>query len=77
MQVQAISAESITVNTTKILSPDMSAWRRHVLARGETLYRLSQLYQVRVQDIINWNDLSDVNRLKVGQSLIVGPVPSK
>lgn len=55
------------------LTPNFTEYKRHILAKGETLFRLSVKYRVTVQDLIDWNELSDINRLKVGQSLIVGP----
>ncbi len=45
--------------------------RYHVVARGETLYRLSKLYGVRIDQIRAWNNLLG-NVIVVGRELIVG-----
>lgn len=44
----------------------------HRLAQGETLYRLSRLYNVSVSDIMAWNNIAQTHRLSVGITLIVG-----
>ncbi|MDR2015850.1 MAG: peptidoglycan DD-metalloendopeptidase family protein [Azoarcus sp.] len=43
----------------------------HVVRRGETLYAVSRLYGVPVQDLIVWNNLSRPEQLEVGQTLRV------
>lgn len=42
----------------------------HVVQAGETLYRISQLYKISVDDLKALNQLSD-NNIKVGQKLMV------
>lgn len=42
----------------------------HTVATGETLFRLSQRYNVSVDDIKKWNNLRD-NTIKVGQRLTI------
>ena len=42
----------------------------HVVQAGETLYRISRMYDVSVEDIRRWNGLSG-NTISVGQRLIV------
>jgi membrane-bound lytic murein transglycosylase D len=43
---------------------------RHTVAPGESLYRISKQYNVTVQQLMEWNGLSDFN-VKLGQKLIV------
>ncbi len=43
----------------------------HEVMPGETLYRLSKTYGVKVENIKDWNSLSD-NTIVVGQRLIIG-----
>lgn len=43
----------------------------HVLQKGETLYQISRLYNVRVQSLVDWNRISDVSGLSIGQRIIV------
>ena len=43
----------------------------HILQKGENLYRLAIKYGVRIQWLIDWNNIDDVSNLSVGQELIV------
>lgn len=43
----------------------------HVVKAGETLYSISRLYNVTVEDLIRWNKLDD-NTVKVGAPLAIG-----
>ncbi|HAS46509.1 MAG TPA: hypothetical protein DCS93_38865 [Microscillaceae bacterium] len=42
----------------------------HTVQRGETLYRISRLYKVSVEDLKEWNNLAN-NNLTVGQDLVI------
>ena len=42
----------------------------HVVAQGETLYKLSQLYKISVDELKELNQMQD-NTLKIGQKLLV------
>lgn len=46
-------------------------WVSHEVKSGETLFSIANLYQARVEDLINWNALNS-NNVRVGQSLKVG-----
>ena len=41
----------------------------HTLKRGETLSGLSRRYQVPVSLIMQWNDITDVRRIRAGQNI--------
>lgn len=43
----------------------------HVVQRGETLWRISNLYGVSINEIVRANQLADPNVLVVGQSLVI------
>ena len=43
----------------------------HRVAQGESLYRISQQYEVLVKDLKAWNEL-DNDELDIGQKLVVG-----
>jgi membrane-bound lytic murein transglycosylase D len=43
---------------------------RHVVKQSETLYSISRLYAVTVNDIITWNQLGETP-IKIGQELII------
>ncbi|MCL2589702.1 MAG: peptidoglycan DD-metalloendopeptidase family protein [Betaproteobacteria bacterium] len=51
--------------------PPVAKPGEHVVRRGETLYAVSRLYGVPVQDLIAWNNLSRPEQLDVGQVLRV------
>ncbi|AKU25736.1 LysM peptidoglycan-binding domain-containing protein [Geobacillus sp. DSP4a] len=46
----------------------------HVVKRGETLWQLAQRYGVPLERIVAANELSDPNRLAIGQAVVI-PVP--
>ena len=48
---------------------------RHVVKRGENLFRIAQDYKVSVDEIRSWNHLSNAN-IRVGQTLIIKNSPS-
>lgn len=43
----------------------------HIVKAGENLYRISLLYQVKIQKLIEWNNLTDASSIQVGRELIV------
>ena len=43
----------------------------HSVAKGETLYRIASIYDVSVEDLQKWNNLSSVT-LKEGQRVYIG-----
>ncbi|WP_342804764.1 type IV pilus biogenesis/stability protein PilW [Alteromonas sp. M12] len=43
----------------------------HVVQKGENLYRISLKYNVKIQSLIDWNDLADASSIHVGKKLIV------
>lgn len=42
----------------------------HVVEKGQTMYAISKMYGVKVEDIQKWNNLSDFN-VKVGSQLLL------
>src|SRR3989344_9565480 len=45
--------------------------RKHIVAKGENLYRISLKYEVPVRTIKGVNRISDPTDLKIGQTLII------
>lgn len=45
----------------------------HTVAAGESLWGISQLYEVKMDDLLRWNELPDPDALKVGQNIQVKP----
>ena len=50
--------------------PIVTAQTEHVVAQGETLYSISQIYKISVIEIMEWNDLLS-STLAVGQVLVI------
>ncbi|MVM31302.1 LysM peptidoglycan-binding domain-containing protein [Spirosoma sp. HMF4905] len=61
-------------STAKTATPtESSAVTYHTVAKGETMFRISQIYGVSIEQIQAWNNLSDVG-VKLGQKIkIVKP----
>ncbi len=57
-------------STPQVTEVQKSTSGVHVVAAGETLYSLSRLYAVTVEQIREWNNLAG-SELKLGQSLVV------
>ena len=43
----------------------------HVVSAGETIASISLRYRVDVNELISYNNLTDPNRLNVGQELLI------
>ncbi|HEX9957374.1 MAG TPA: LysM peptidoglycan-binding domain-containing protein [Fibrella sp.] len=52
------------------VAPSVATPTYHVVAKGETLYRISKTYNVSIDQLLKWNDLSDPG-VKEGQKLKV------
>ncbi|WP_296697744.1 LysM peptidoglycan-binding domain-containing protein [Algoriphagus sp.] len=63
------SVPTKTVENGVAIAP--GEWVSHEVKSGETLFSIANLYQARVEDLINWNALTS-NNVRVGQSLKVG-----
>lgn len=49
-----------------------TVWVYYTVQKGDNLYRLSLRYQVTVQQIMDWNGLTNANAINVGQRLRLG-----
>ncbi|WP_420577516.1 LysM peptidoglycan-binding domain-containing protein [Ekhidna sp.] len=45
----------------------------HTIAAGETLWSISRLYEVEMEDLLRWNHLPDPNAISIGQNIQVKP----
>ncbi|WP_462251697.1 lytic transglycosylase domain-containing protein [Ekhidna sp.] len=43
----------------------------HTVASGESLWSIAQLYEVKLEDLLRWNELPDPDALKIGQNIQV------
>lgn len=55
-------------------SPEAIETIEHTVQLGETLYSISKVYQVKVTDLMTWNNLSVNAGLKVGQKIVLKPL---
>lgn len=55
--------------------PNPNAGHTHTVVAGESLYKISKAFNVKVADIKKWNNLTD-NNIKVGQVLQMSDTPA-
>lgn len=55
----------------KAKASQKSAVKTHIVSSGETLYRVSIKYNVRIDVLRKWNNLSEKNGIRSGQTLYV------
>ncbi len=58
--------KAVTTTAAKKAAPVV-----HVVKSGDTLNKISKQYGVNVNDLIKWNNISDKNFIRVGQTLTV------
>lgn len=66
------SKPNSSINNTPVTpsNPESVRMISHIVVAGENLFRISQKYNVTVEEIKKWNNLPD-NNIKVGQKLII------
>lgn len=60
--------------TLKLQAQTKSQTRQHKsyeVRRGDSLYTIAQRFQISVDDLVRWNQISHKTPLKPGQTLIV------
>ncbi len=62
-----------TINEPESDKKPLSSIAVHIVAKGETLYRIAAIYKVNVDDLKKWNNLSSVG-IKEGQRIFIGDV---
>jgi LysM repeat protein len=67
--VPAKAAVPVTVATTTG-NPQSSIKTTHTVATGETMYGISRMYNITIDQLRSWNGLT-ANELKVGQTLVI------
>ena len=66
---QSESGGSTSISTQSITVP--SGAISHTVKKGENLTRIAAVYGVTIKQIMEWNNLADAGKIRVGQSLIV------
>ncbi len=49
-----------------------SDFKKHIVEKGETLYKISKLYEISIENIKDWNDFLVNRDLNAGDTLILG-----
>jgi membrane-bound lytic murein transglycosylase D len=74
--------EQTQVNPTKespIVAPEVAkqpagtVFYTHEVEGGETLFKISKIYQVSIEDLIKWNNLGKNPSIRVGQKIKLKP----
>lgn len=65
---QEYSESVVWTEPEKLAKPEQKV---HVVYSGETLYSISKIYGISIEDLRIWNNLIDSNVLSIGQHLIV------
>lgn len=71
LRVPPGAAQDFAERYAQIPTEQRNRYRRHELKAGESLALLAQRYNIRVQDIVIMNKISDPRRLQIGQNLIL------
>lgn len=62
------SNTAFAVNTTE---KPVANNEKHIVKANETLSRIASLHKIKLQDLINLNNITNPNKLKIGQTLIL------
>jgi LysM repeat protein len=69
-----IEQTQIAVKPAEVVSEKKSVLADyHEVQAGETLFKISKLYQLSVEDLIQWNNLGKVPTIRVGQKIKLKP----
>jgi membrane-bound lytic murein transglycosylase D len=58
---------------TRTNAPVKAAAQYHTVEKGQTYFSISRLYDVKISDLLTWNQLTLKDALAVGQQLVVNP----
>lgn len=67
----ASTAPGASRNVESNKSASLGAQASHVLKNGETLGQVASQYGVKVADLMQWNNIRDARRVRVGQRLVL------
>jgi len=75
-EAQSVATETKTTAAPVAPTPRQGEIKKHTVASGENPWIIARKYNIRVEDLLSWNNLSRKQRLQVGQQLIVSPQTS-
>jgi type IV pilus assembly protein PilF len=70
-QTNAAFAEQQSEQVTQVESDILDIPEFHIVASGENLFRISHLYNIKMQRLIDWNDLVDASAIFDGKKLFL------
>ncbi|WP_234735647.1 LysM peptidoglycan-binding domain-containing protein [Tellurirhabdus bombi] len=65
------NASTPTTKPTVTSRPSVSGTTKHTVEAGQTYYSISRLYNVTVEEVLAWNNLTPDDKLSVGQKLSI------
>ena len=74
VQADVSVAEQLTQQVSQVKSEIVEMPDFHIVAKGENLYRISLLYNIKMQRLLEWNGLADASAIFHGKKLsLVAP----
>lgn len=64
--LEALPEQVLQVESEVLKTPDF-----HIVSKGENLYRISLLYNIKMQRLIDWNGLADASAIYDGKKLFL------
>lgn len=68
IQSDLTEPETISEQTVSLSEEEVAY---HIVQKGENLYRISLLYNVKMKRLIEWNQLQDASSIYIGKKLVV------
>jgi type IV pilus assembly protein PilF len=70
-QASAAVAEQLSKQATQVEPEIIDTPEFHIVSSGENLYRISLLYNIKMQRLIDWNSLADASAIFDGKKLFL------
>ena len=70
-QISEAVAEQQPEQNVQVESESLDIPEFHIVEKGENLYRISLLYNIKMQRLIDWNDLADASAIFDGKKLFL------
>ena len=70
-QISEAVAEQQPEQNVQVESKSLDIPEFHIVEKGENLYRISLLYNIKMQRLIDWNDLADASAIFDGKKLFL------
>jgi len=64
-------ATAPTTTTTAVIKPDNIPGTFHKVEKGQTLWKISKIYNIDIDDLAQINHISDSTKIEVGQKILI------